>query len=170
MTEAKNQLSAKKALLGIATAAALALAAIMIADLLIPFIGEGLDAALAPEEIADLAYEIELTEEVSALEQGIAGLEQEAAAAEQEVQQALQEAEQVARSSGSMRDYLMNNVENTKLKNCVDQLYRPGATVGDGGTAEMISDELARGDTTHVQKGLERITNLQNIIKSENLS
>lgn len=44
-------------------------------------------------------------------------------------------------------------------------LYRKGATIGDGGTADAIR---INGD--HIQKGIERITNLQNIINKQPLN
>jgi hypothetical protein len=56
------------------------------------------------------------------------------------------------------------------LKNAINEIYRPNATVGDGGTADIIRAELSRGETTHILKGFERITNLERIIKKQNLS
>lgn len=72
------------------------------------------------------------------------------------------------------RDELLNSVQNQKLKNAVDQIYRPGATTGDGGLADAVKHELATGEQvggrSHIQKALERIQNLENIIKKENLN
>ena len=39
-------------------------------------------------------------------------------------------------SGGSMRNYYLNQMSNPKARNIVDQLYRPGAKHGDGGTAD----------------------------------
>jgi RHS repeat-associated protein len=65
------------------------------------------------------------------------------------------------------RDYLLSQVENQKLRNTVDQLYRPGAQVGDGGTADIIRAEET-GE--HIDKGIERFTNLEKIMMRENLN
>ncbi|AMA74292.1 hypothetical protein ACKE5C_02115 [Aneurinibacillus thermoaerophilus] len=74
----------------------------------------------------------------------------------------------------STRDTLLNAVSNQKLKNAIDQMYRPGATIGDGGLADAIRHELSTGQLvggkSHIQKGIERVRNLENIIKKENLN
>ena len=68
------------------------------------------------------------------------------------------------------REQLLYEAENLALKRVINQLYRPTAKIGDGGTADVIREELLRGNTKHVQKGLERIRNLQNIISKNTLS
>lgn len=74
----------------------------------------------------------------------------------------------------TVRDKLLNSVTNQKLWNCIDQLYRPGGTIGDGGTADFVRNELVNGVptgmTSHIPKALERIANLQNIINKQNLN
>ena len=71
----------------------------------------------------------------------------------------------------SKRDELLNAAQNTKLRNTINELYRPTATVGDGGTAAKLIDEFKKGETlTHLSKVQERIVNLQNIIAKQNLS
>jgi hypothetical protein len=42
--------------------------------------------------------------------------------------------------SGSItkRDKLLNSVQNDKLKNAVSEIYRSGATIGDGGIADVV--------------------------------
>ena len=74
---------------------------------------------------------------------------------------------------GSIRDQLMNSVSNTKLKNCINEMYRPGATIGDGGLADAIRHELTTGELvggkSHITKGLERVRNLENIIAKQDL-
>ncbi|NDI36669.1 hypothetical protein [Chengkuizengella sediminis] len=74
----------------------------------------------------------------------------------------------------SKRDELLNTVGNQKLRNAIDQMYRPGAKIGDGGLADVIRHELKTGELLspkgHFQKGFERISNLKNIINKENLS
>jgi cyanophycinase-like exopeptidase len=47
--------------------------------------------------------------------------------------------------TGSNRNKLLSTVQNTDLRKIVDQLYRPGATVGDGGTASNTSARVLRG-------------------------
>jgi hypothetical protein len=74
----------------------------------------------------------------------------------------------------SYRDELLARVENPKLRNTVNELYRPGATVGDGGLADAVRQELKTGELvggkSHIPKAQERVTNLENIIKSQNLN
>ena len=65
-------------------------------------------------------------------------------------------------------------MQNDKLKNAVNEIYRSGASIGDGGLADAIRHEMSTGQLvggkSHVTKALERITNLENIIKKQNLS
>ena len=74
----------------------------------------------------------------------------------------------------SKRDKLMNSVQNSRLSNAVNEIYRPGATFGDGGLAAAVRHELATGQLiggkSHIQKASERITNLENIIRTQTLS
>lgn len=69
---------------------------------------------------------------------------------------------------------LLKLAKNEKLKSTIKELYRPGATIGDGGTAAAIKKELKTGvlvgGKNHIQKGKERIRNLQNLINSNKLS
>ncbi len=72
--------------------------------------------------------------------------------------------------TGSTRDKLLSATQNSKLRNIVDQLYRPGAAVGDGGTASVLEEEFSQGVSKHLQKAQERLTQLNNLAKSEKLS
>ena len=69
---------------------------------------------------------------------------------------------------------LLNTVQNQKLKNAINEIYRPGASVGDGGLADAVRHELQTGELvggkSHMQKAVERVANLENIIKKEALS
>ena len=47
--------------------------------------------------------------------------------------------------------------------------YRPGATVGDGGTAAILVDEFNNGTSKHLQKATERLKQLQELQKSGQL-
>ena len=63
-----------------------------------------------------------------------------------------------------------------KLKNAVNQLYRPGSFIGDGGTASIIKFEkatglgLGKGGKNHLQKGIDMIKYLERVARSEKLS
>ena len=74
----------------------------------------------------------------------------------------------------NQRERLLNSVTNPKLKNAIDQIYRPGASVGDGGLADAIKHEKVTGEKvgghSHMQKGKERLKNLENILVKENLN
>jgi len=74
----------------------------------------------------------------------------------------------------STRETLLEAASNQKLKNAIDQIYRPGAKTGDGGLADAIRHELQTGQLvggkTHLIKGPERVRNLENILKNQNLS
>ena len=73
-----------------------------------------------------------------------------------------------------MRDKLLNSVQNDKLKNAINEIYRPGGSTGDGGFADAVRHELSTGELvggkSHIQKALERVTNLENIIKKQPLN
>lgn len=74
----------------------------------------------------------------------------------------------------SIREQLLDSVSNDKLKNCINEMYRLGATTGDGGLADAIRHELTTGELvggkSHITKGLERVKNLENIIAKQGLS
>jgi len=69
---------------------------------------------------------------------------------------------------------LLEKCSNEKLKNTIKELYRPGASIGDGSTADAIRYEVSTGKLiggkSHVQKGLERLKNLENILKRKDLN
>lgn len=76
----------------------------------------------------------------------------------------------------SQRNTLLKKAKNPKLHNAVDQLYRPGAVIGDGGTASVIKFEkrtgiaLGRNGGTHEKKGREMIKYIEDKILTQNLS
>ena len=76
-------------------------------------------------------------------------------------------------SGGSMRNYYLNQMSNPKARNIVDQLYRPGAKHGDGGTADALKEEAKSNKPIegkrHYQKAKERLRNIENVLKKENL-
>jgi hypothetical protein len=65
------------------------------------------------------------------------------------------------------RETLLEQVTNPKLKSIVNELYRPGASVGSGSTADMIR---MVGDVGHIQKGGAYMTGLRNLINTGELS
>ncbi|MCQ2799704.1 MAG: hypothetical protein MJ228_02915 [Bacilli bacterium] len=69
---------------------------------------------------------------------------------------------------------LYNSAQNQSLKNQIAELYRPGSTTGDGGTADALRHEiethsLVRGKS-HYTKAKERVAALSKILKNGNLS
>jgi RHS repeat-associated protein len=65
------------------------------------------------------------------------------------------------------RDELLSKATNSKLRNAIDELYRPGASIGDGGTADMIR---IVGDEGHITKGMSYLKYLERILTGETLS
>jgi len=76
----------------------------------------------------------------------------------------------------SRRPELLGRVENPLLRNAINQLYRPGSFIGDGGTAAVIRFEkatgigLGRNGGTHIQKGRDMVRYLENKVSKQNLS
>jgi hypothetical protein len=74
----------------------------------------------------------------------------------------------------STRSKLLSKVQNPKLRNAINEIYRDGANIGDGGLADAIRHELKTGEfvggKSHIQKGKERIKNLENILYKQDLS
>ena len=75
------------------------------------------------------------------------------------------------------RNSLLKKAKSNKLKNAIDQLYRPGSIIGDGGTASVLKFELATGiplgknGNFHTQKVMDMIKYLTNkILTDEALS
>ena len=44
------------------------------------------------------------------------------------------------------RDELLTSVQNDKLRNAVEQIYRPNASVGDGGLGDAVRHEISTGE------------------------
>ncbi len=69
---------------------------------------------------------------------------------------------------------LLNKSSDIKLKNIVKELYRPGATKGDGGTVAAIKYEKKTGNLvggkSHIQKGIERMRNLERFLSRNDIS
>ncbi|GEM_PF-5915982 len=71
--------------------------------------------------------------------------------------------------TGSTREKLLSIVQNSDLSKIVNELYRPGATVGDGGTASKLVQEFYEGSSTHLIKAQQRLNQLDNLAKSGRL-
>ncbi len=75
------------------------------------------------------------------------------------------------------RDSLLKKAKNPKVKNVVNQLYRPGSFIGDGGTASVIKFEKTTGiglgsnGNTHMQKGKEMLRYIEKkVLTQQSLS
>jgi RHS repeat-associated protein len=69
------------------------------------------------------------------------------------------------------RDYLLEQAQNEELRNAISELYRANAIIGDGGTADMLRNEIATGDTLkHLQKAQDSIKYLNRILETQTLT
>ena len=68
-----------------------------------------------------------------------------------------------------VRDDLLSEAKTDLARNLIKELYRTGAEVGDGGTADAIRQEMASGEPvrgrSHIQKGRERLRQIDKIIE-----
>lgn len=71
--------------------------------------------------------------------------------------------------TGNTRDKLLSTVQNSDLSKIVNELYRPGATVGDGGTASILVQEFNSGTSKHLIKATERVKQLKSLSTSGKL-
>ena len=82
--------------------------------------------------------------------------------------------EAVLQEGSSMRERLLNTVQNSSLRNLIDKLYRPGAIYGDGGTADFLKyvaeNGVPEGYTNHFQKAEDMVRALERVINKQNLS
>ena len=70
---------------------------------------------------------------------------------------------------GTNREKLLSMVQDTKLAAYINELYRPGASVGDGGTADKLIMEFYEGSSRHLPKAKERLVGINRIIDSGKL-
>jgi len=72
------------------------------------------------------------------------------------------------------RDQLLSKVSNAALRNAINELYKKGAKVGDGGTAAALRQEkltnLPVGSKFHLQKAGDMLKHLEKLIKEQKLS
>ncbi len=66
------------------------------------------------------------------------------------------------------RERMLESVKTEKAKNIISELYRPGAVVGDGGTADMLRDEaingVQQGKKSHYQKAVDRVREIKKML------
>ena len=66
------------------------------------------------------------------------------------------------------RKRLLADASTGVVKNIVKELYRPNATVGDGGTADAIRKQIKTGELVggrdHIRKGRERVRQIERIL------
>ena len=72
------------------------------------------------------------------------------------------------------RDSLLRQTKNSRLKNAISEMYRPGSFIGDGGVASVLKFEKRTGillsSKGHYQKAREMKRYLEKIIKGESLN
>ena len=71
--------------------------------------------------------------------------------------------------TGTNREKLLSTVQDSKLASFINEVYRPGASVGDGGTADKLIMEFYEGTSRHLPKATERLVGINNIINSGGL-
>lgn len=74
----------------------------------------------------------------------------------------------------SRRNSLLKRTKNDKLKNAINEMYRRGSIIGDGGTASVLKFEKRTGTLLspkgHYQKATEMKRHLDKIISRESLN
>ncbi len=71
--------------------------------------------------------------------------------------------------TGTNREKLLSVVQDSKLATYINEVYRPGASIGDGGTADALISEFYEGKSNHLLKAQERLKSINKIIDSGNL-
>lgn len=68
----------------------------------------------------------------------------------------------------------LRKASDIKLKNIINELYRQGANIGDGGTADAIRYEIKNktkiNNKSHITKGIERLKNLERFMSRKDIS
>ncbi len=72
--------------------------------------------------------------------------------------------------TGTNREKLLSMVQDNKLATYINEVYRPGASVGDGGTADKLIMEFYEGNSRHLLKAKERLVVINKIIDSGKLN
>ena len=67
------------------------------------------------------------------------------------------------------REHLLGEALSEETRGIIKELYRFGAEVGDGGTADAIREQMRNGKLVggrdHVQKGRERLRQIEKLLK-----
>ena len=71
--------------------------------------------------------------------------------------------------TGSNSEKLQATVQNSQLRSIANELYRNGATVGEGGTADILIKEFYEGSSKHLIKAKGRLNELNKLANSRNL-
>ena len=71
--------------------------------------------------------------------------------------------------SGTNREKLLSMVQNNKLATYINEVYRPGASIGDGGTADALISEFYEGNSRHLIKAKGRLNEINKMINSGTL-
>ncbi len=78
--------------------------------------------------------------------------------------------ESLVKFCNSKRDELLAKMKTPKGKSIINELYRPGASVGNGGTADKLIDETINGvkpgDKGHYQKAKDRVREIEKVLKN----
>jgi len=73
--------------------------------------------------------------------------------------------------ASTAREALLRTAQNPQLRNAINQLYRPTAHIGDGGTAAKLVNEFSLGATKHTAQHFDKATNkikyLQRIYRAD---
>ena len=72
--------------------------------------------------------------------------------------------------TGTTREKLLQQARDTDLRNEINELYRDKAVIGDGGTADVLREEFANSSSKHLQKAIQRLDNINDIINNNKLS
>ncbi len=74
----------------------------------------------------------------------------------------------LSKETNSQRGKLLSKMKTGKGKRIINELYRPTASIGDGGTADALIHEadtgVKPGDTSHYQKATDRAKEINNSI------
>ena len=78
-------------------------------------------------------------------------------------------ADDVVSGNGTTREQLINEASTKQVRSIIKELYRYGATTGDGGTADAIREQKRSkklvGGRDHIQKGRERLRQIEKLLK-----
>ena len=74
----------------------------------------------------------------------------------------------LSEEANSQRGKLLSKMKTEKGKSIINELYRPGASIGDGGTADALIHEADSGlgpnDKSHYKKALDRVREINKAI------